>query len=645
MSRTEPLRVANVSGYWGDRMSAAREMLEGGEVDFLTGDYLAELTMLILWKTRQRRPGEGYARTFLTQMEDVLGTCLDRGVKVVANAGGLNSAGMAEDLTQLAERLGLHPKIAYIEGDDVSEKIDGWLADGLDLRHLDTGASLREQGVTPITANVYLGAWGIVEALNGGADVVICPRVTDASVVVGPAAWAFDWARDDWDALAGAVIAGHLVECGPQVCGGNYAFFTEIENPVRPGFPLAEIHPDGSSVITKHPGTPGQISVGTVTAQLLYEVGPTGYLNPDVTAHFDSVTLRQEGPDRVSLSGQKGSPPPDTLKLCLNYHGGFRNSYTTYLTGLDIEEKATFAVDSVFTALGGAEQFDQTDVRLLRTDRPDAELNSEAMAKLTITVKHHDADAVGRRFAAAVNGIGLAIFPGNYNEVVSPQPTEFGVMWPSLVPAALVPQRVIIDGGEPVEVPSLAPHPTAPSAADADADHTDPEPDRPGPDPAHFDSVPSDPDPADGSPAGLPDQHDWSQEPTTVAPLGRLFGARSGDKGGNANIGVWARSDEAYDWLLQTLTPERVHELMPETEGLVVDRYLFPNLRAVNFVVRGILDEGVAATTRPDAQAKSLGEFLRSRPLPLPDLLLEQARTQPPATASPDWAFAPSTPS
>jgi hypothetical protein len=612
MSRTEPLRVANVSGYWGDRLSAAREMLEGGPVDFLTGDYLAELTMLILWKTRLRRPGEGYARTFLTQMEDVLGTCLDRGVKVVANAGGLNPAGLAEDLAKLADGLGLHPKIAYIDGDDVSDKIDGWLADGLELRHLDTDARLSDRGVTPITANVYLGAWGIVEALRAGADVVICPRVTDASVVVGPAAWAFDWARDDFDALAGAVVAGHLLECGPQVCGGNYSFFTEIANPVRPGFPLAEIHPDGSCVITKHPGTPGEISVGTVTAQLLYEVGAPSYLNPDVTAHFDSVTLRQEGPDRVSLRGQRGSAPPDTLKLCLNYHGGFRNSYTTYLTGLDIEQKAKFAVDSVFTALGGAEQFDQTDVRLLRTDRPDAALNSEAMAKLTITVKHHDADAVGRRFAAAVNGIGLAIFPGNYNDVVSPQPTEFGVMWPSLVPAALVPQRVVVDGCDPVEVPSLAPvHVGAPDAGPADADTS------------HGG--------ADGSPAGLPDQREWSQLPTTLAPLGRLFGARSGDKGGNANIGVWARSDEAYDWLLHTLTPDRVHELLPEAEGLVIDRYLFPNLRAVNFVIRGILEEGVAATTRPDSQAKSLGEFLRSRQLPLPDLLLEQARAGHPA--------------
>lgn len=608
MNRTEPLRIANCSGYWGDRLSAAREMLDGGPVDFLTGDYLAELTMLILWKTRQRRPDEGYARTFLTQMEEVLGTCLDRGVRVVANAGGLNPAGMAENLAKLSERLGLRPKIAYIEGDDVSDRIDGWLADGLDLRHLDTGASLRDMGVTPITANVYLGAWGIVQALRDGADVVICPRVTDASVVVGPAAWAFDWSRDDWDALAGAVVVGHLIECGPQVCGGNYSFFNEIPNPVRPGFPLAEVYPDGSSVITKHPGTPGAVSLGTVTAQLLYEVDKPGYLNPDVIAHFDTVLLREDGPDRVRLSGQRGSAPPDTLKVCINYHGGFRNSYTTYLTGLDIDEKARFAIDSVFAAVGGAGQFEHVEECLIRTGNDDATTNAEAMSKLTITVKHHDGDVVGRRFAAAVNGIGLAIFPGNYNEIVSPQPTEFGVMWPTLIPASLVPQRVVSQGRDPVEVSSAAPASVAQGGAVSRA--------RP--------------------PAGL---RDWSTAATTLAPLGRLFGARSGDKGGNANIGVWARSDEAYDWLLQKLTPGCLSRLMPETAGLVIDRYAFANLRAVNFVVRGILGEGVAATTRPDAQAKSLCEFLRSRCMELPIELLDQARSEPPASASPAWAF------
>jgi hypothetical protein len=590
VTRVEPLRVANVSGYYGDRASAAKEMLEGGPVDVLTGDYLAELTMLILWKVRQRRPESGYAHTFLTQMESVLGTCLDRGVKIVANAGGLNPTGLAAELAAIAERLGLHPTIASIDGDDVTDRLEGWLGEGLDLRNMDTGERLAEVGVTPITANVYLGAWGIVEALKAGADVVICPRVTDASVVVGPAAWAFDWARDDWDALAGAVLAGHVLECGTQATGGNYSFFGEIADPVLPGFPLAEIFPDGSSVITKHPGTPGQVSTGTVTAQLLYEIGDPAYLNPDVTTHFDTVRVTDEGDDRVRLSGQKGSPPPETLKVCINYHGGFRNTYTCMIAGLDVEAKAKLAVDSVFAAVGGMDRFESTHVRLVRSDRADATTNDEAVARLSITVKDRDADVVGKRFAAAVNGIGLAIYPGNYNELVSPQATEYGVMWPTLIPASLITQRVVVGTAEPIELSC------APATASAR--------------PAVIEVAPYVP------------TRDWSTEPTKRAPLGRVLGARSGDKGGNANIGVWARSNDAFDWLAQFLTVEKLHELLPETTDFTVDRYELENLRSVNFVVHGILDEGVAATTRPDAQAKSLGEFLRSRLAELPRVLL-----------------------
>lgn len=595
MSRVEPLRIANCSGYYGDRASAAREMLDGGPVDVLTGDYLAELTMLILWKTRQRRPGEGYARTFLSQMEGVLGDCLDRGVKVVANAGGLNPAGLAEDLHALAERLGVHPTIAYIDGDDVSQRLPDWLAAGVDLRSMDTGQSLADVEFEPITANVYLGAWGIVEALRGGADVVICPRVTDASVVVGPAAWAFDWERDDWDALAGAVIAGHLLECGAQVTGGNYSFFEEIDNPVLPGFPLAEMHPDGSFVLTKHSGTPGMVSRGTVTAQLLYEIDRPAYRNPDVTAHFDTVTLSDDGADRVLVRGQRGSPPPAELKVCVNYHGGFRNSYTAMIAGIDVEAKARFAVDSVFAALGGRERFDSTDVRLVRSDRADAETNAEAVARLTITVKDRDGEAVGRPFAAAVNGIGLATYPGNYNEIVSPQATEYGVMWPTLVPASLISQRVVVAGSPPLDLPC-------------------------GPPPDGWSNVaPAKITPAAATPVS---RRDWAAEPTQRGPLGLLLGARSGDKGANANVGVWARSDEAFDWMAQFLTVERLHELLPEAAGLEIERYELANVRALNFVVRGILGEGVAATTRPDAQAKSLGEFLRSRVVELPSVLM-----------------------
>ena len=247
-----PVRIGNCSGFYGDRHSAMREMLAGGELDYLTGDYLAELTMLILGRDRMKHPERGYAKTFLTQLEECLGLARERGVRIVANAGGLNPAGLADAVRALAERLGVSVRVAHVDGDDLSGRAE----------ELGLGK--------PLTANAYLGAWGIVDCLNDGADIVVTGRVTDASVTVGPAAAHFGWQRDDYDRLAGAVVAGHVIECGIQATGGNYSFFTEIPDLTYAGFPLAEIHADGSSVISKHPGTGGLVSVDTVTAQLLY---------------------------------------------------------------------------------------------------------------------------------------------------------------------------------------------------------------------------------------------------------------------------------------------------------------------------------------------------------------------------------------
>ncbi len=381
-----PVRIANCSGFYGDRASAAREMVEGGPIDVLTGDYLAELTMLILWKARQKDPAAGYARTFLGQFEEVIGTCLDRGITIVVNAGGLNPAGLAARLREIAARLGLAPKIAHVEGDDLLGRLGELTEAGHALAHAETGEPLAKAGVTPVTANAYLGGWGIAAALRAGADVVVCPRVTDASLVVGPAAAWHGWGPGDLDELAGAVVAGHVIECGPQATGGNYPFPDELPDWRYPGFPIAEVAADGSSVITKHPGTGGLVSAGTVTAQLLYELAEPEYANPDVIARFDTIRLDADGPDRVRISGTRGRPPPEQLKVALNYLGGYRNTMTMVLTGLDIEEKAARAEAMLFDLLGGRERFAEVDVRLIRTDRPDAPTNEQATAQLRITV-------------------------------------------------------------------------------------------------------------------------------------------------------------------------------------------------------------------------------------------------------------------
>ncbi|MCB0932642.1 MAG: DUF1446 domain-containing protein [Mycobacterium sp.] len=557
------MRIGNCSGFYGDRLSAMREMLTGGKLDYLTGDYLAELTMLILGRDRMKHPERGYARTFLTQLEDCLGLARDNGVRIVVNAGGLNPAGLADAVRALAEKLGIPTAVAHVEGDDL----------------LPRAAELGFPGV--LTANAYLGAWGIVECLNSGADIVVTGRVTDASVVVGPAAAHFGWTRADYDRIAGAVAAGHVIECGAQATGGNYSFFTEIPDLGYAGFPLAEVYEDGSSVITKHPGTGGQVSLGTVTAQLLYEITGARYANPDATARFDTIALSDDGPDRVRISGVRGEPPPPTLKVSLNSIGGFRNSATFVLTGLDIDAKAALLrrqLQAAYTAQPAELQWE-----LARTDRPDADTEQTASALFTCTVRDPDPNKVGRQFSSAAVQLALASYPGFHTTAPPAEAAIYGLFTPGYVPADTVPHEAVHADGSRVAI-----GPAAETLELAAADEP-------------------------GAPEPLPDG------PTRRIPLGTIAGARSGDKGGGANIGLWVRTDDQYRWLANTLTVAKVRELLPEAAELPIQRHLLPRIRAINFVIDGILGKGVAYQARFDPQAKGLGEWLRSRHLDIPE--------------------------
>jgi Acyclic terpene utilisation family protein AtuA len=561
-----PVRIANCSGFYGDRLSAMREMLTGGELDYVTGDYLAELTMLILGRDKMKHPERGYAKTFLTQLEESLGLASDRGVRIVANAGGLNPAGLADAVRALAERLGIPARVAHVEGDD------------LQPRAAELGLG------TPLTANAYLGAWGIVDCLNDGADVVVTGRVTDASVIVGAAAAHFGWDRTDYDPLAGAVVAGHVIECGVQATGGNYAFFTEVPDLSYPGFPLAEIEEDGSSVITKHPGTGGVVSVDTVTAQLLYEITGARYANPDVTARMDTIELADDGPDRVRISGVIGEPPPPTLKVSLNSIGGFRNAMTFVLTGLDIEAKAKLVQRQLESGLTVKPA--ELEWTLARTDHGDADTEETASALLRCVVRDPDPANVGRQFSSAAVELALASYPGFHVTAPPGEGQVYGVFTAGYVDATQVPHVAVHDDGTRAEI--------------ACATDT-------------LELAPADPPP-------LPDP--LAAGPTRRAPLGLIAGARSGDKGGSANIGVWVRTDDQWRWLANTLTVELLKQLLPEAADHDVTRHVLPNLRAVNFVIDGILGQGVAYQARFDPQAKGLGEWLRSRHVDIPESLL-----------------------
>ena len=581
---TRPVRIANCSGFFGDRLSAAREMTDpavtaDSPIDVLTGDWLAELTMLILHKQRSRNAELGYAGTFLTQMEQVLGTCIDQGIKVVTNAGGLNPAGCADKVRELAARLGIDVNVAHIEGDDLMPRVDGLRPQ---LSHLDTGAGLTGE---PVSANAYLGGWGIATALRSGADVVVCPRVTDAALVVGPAAWWHDWARDDWDRLAGAVVAGHVIECGAQATGGNYSWFEQIPDlSLAPGFPIAEVADDGSSVITKHPGTGGLVDAGTVTAQLLYEIGGTDYPNPDVVARFETIELEQLGRDRVRIHGVRGRPAPATTKVCINLEGGWRNRMTFVLTGLRQREKAAWIEDALFTRLGGKDRFDDVDVRLVEAPS-DAPSQEQASGRLHVTVKSHDDRLAGKAFSQACIELALANYPGFFASGTPGDAQSYGVYWPALVVAGEVHETVVLhDGTRTAVAPPLSVMPTSKPHEVTGMTQTA----------------------GSASPVG-------PVGPADGEPLGSLFAARSGDKGGNANVGIWARDDAGFAWLAANLTPDAIHRLLPETAALEVRRHELPNLRALNFVIVGLLGEGVASSTAFDPQAKGLGEYLLSR--------------------------------
>ncbi|MEV0905701.1 acyclic terpene utilization AtuA family protein [Streptomyces hokutonensis] len=565
-SHPAPLRIGNASGFYGDRFDALREMLTGGQLDVLTGDYLAELTMLILGRDRLKDPSAGYARTFLKQLEECLGLAHERGVRIVTNAGGLNPAGLADAVRKLADRLGISVRVAHVEGDDVVARYPGSLA-----------------------AHAYLGGFGIAACLGAGADVVVTGRVTDAALVTGPAVAHFGWGANDYDRLAGAVVAGHVLECGTQATGGNYAFFTEhtAEKLRRPGFPLAEIHEDGSSVITKHPGTGGVVDVGTVTAQLLYETQGARYAGPDVTARLDTVRLGHDGPDRVRIEGVRGEAPPPTLKVGLNRLGGFRNEVTFVLTGLDIERKAALVQEQMDLAFSAAKpRPGELRWDLARTDHADAPTEETASALLRLVVRDADQEVVGRALSAAAVELALASYPGFHVLTPPGKGAPYGVFDDVYVPHGAVDHVAVLHDGRRVAV--------AP-AHDTLVLEDVPQPALPGP-------------PPDG--------------PTARAALGLVAGARSGDKGGNANVGVWARTDEAWRWLAHALTVERFRQLLAETEEFTVTRHVLPNLRALNFVVEGILGEGVAAQHRFDPQAKALGEWLRSRRLDIPEALL-----------------------
>ena len=584
----EVIKIANCSGYYGDELSAAKELVDGGPIDVLTGDYLAELTMAILYGQKiQRGEDKGYVGTFLKQIKDVAASCKEKNIKIVSNAGGLNPRSMAHEIEQILNDLSIDLKVAYIDGDDLMPRMSELQENGESFINIEKEIALDESGCDPLTANAYLGAWGIKEALDNNADIVVCPRVTDAAVVIGPAAWKFNWQRNDYDSLAGALAAGHIIECGCQATGGNYAFFKEIKSFDNVGYPIAEIQKDGSFYITKHPGTGGLVSKGTVTAQLLYEISSPAYINPDVVAHFDTLKIKDIEKDRVYVSGCRGSSPPKDHKVCINLSSGFRNGMEIILTGLDIEEKAKVFTNTLFNSVGGKEQFDEVSIKLHRTDKDDAKTNEEAMASLAISVKSKDPDLVGRLFSAKIIELALSNIPGFFAQGSVKSSGPVIKYWPALINSKYIKEIVHIDGKNIEVIPT--------------------------------------------SQLNLEDIY-YQKEPIKIEKIdikdekeiyfGEIFGTRSGDKGGCANLGVWAKNSQTFSFLYNFLTIDRLKDLLPDLREFKIERYELSNIKSLNFYIYDILQDGVSSNDRKDGQAKSLGEYLRAKKIKVPQNII-----------------------
>lgn len=586
-----PVRVANASGYWGDDPDALARQVRGGALDYITLDFLAEITMVILQRQRERDPRLGYAYDFVSMLAPLLPEIVERRVRIIANAGGVHVAACRDRIADACRAQNVTPALGMVAGDDLMPRLDELLAAGVPFAHLDDGRPLAPLRQHIVAANAYLGAWPIAEALGAGADIVVTGRTTDAALTLGPLVHEHGWSWTDWDRMAAGIVAGHVLECGAQATGGNLTDWQAVTQ-LDVGYPIAEVAADGSFVVTKHAHSGGRVSRASVTEQLLYEIAnPAAYLTPDVSTDFRGLEVRDLEPDRVLVSGARGTPPTDTLKVTVVYRDGWRAVGMALLSGPDVRAKAARLAEMLWHRIGA----DFVDRRAeLVGDRscwgsaaPDVEPNEGIFRA---AVRDPDRKKV-ERFANTLLGLalqapsGLGVFGGR------PAVQEAYGYWPTLVPRDLVAPRIEILRGESRvtrDLPPVPPGEAGPVTAE-----------RP-------------------SPATAP----VASGPTQRVRLRRIAFARSGDKGDHANVGVAARSPVAFAWLREHLPAERVQRFFADLCRGGVERYELGGLRAFNFVLRHALGGGGTLSLRADHQGKTLGQALLTLELDVPESVL-----------------------
>jgi len=573
--------IANCGGFWGDDPTAARRQVEGGPIDYLVMDYLAEVTMAILQKQRRKNPQAGFASDVLVQLRDVLKPCAERGIRIITNAGGVNPLACRAAVERLASELGVadRVRVGVVLGDDIFGDLDALLGGGEPLAHMETGAPLASIREKVLSANVYLGARPVAEALALGANVVICGRVTDTAVTLAPMLHEFGWSDGDWDRIASGIIAGHIIECGTQCTGGNFTDWRKVESFDNIGYPLVEARPDGGFTVTKHPGTGGLVSVHTVSEQLVYEMGSPAYLSPDCVAHFDSIRLAQEGKDRVAVSGIRGGPAPAKLKVSISFEEGYRAFGRLLVSGPDALAKARRVADVFWESVGGEGAYESASTQWIGWDSCHPSVTGAEPGEVLLQVGVRDADEgkINDRFAPQLVPKVLSTIPGITYLSDQGRPRASGVVgyWPALISRERVKSRVLVGDREAPVTSAVAASPARPFA-----------PPRP-------------------LPVSL-----RASGRTRQVPLSRLCLARSGDKGDTCNVGVIGRSAEIYGWMVATLTPAFVKERFGAICRGSVERFEVGNLLALNFLLHESLGGGGTLSLLVDAQGKTYAQFL-----------------------------------
>ena len=575
------LRIGNASGYWGDDLTVLRRQIEGGPLDFVSLDFLAEITMSILQKQRDRDPSAGFARDFVDQMDEVMASALERGVVVISNAGGVAPGACADAILERVRARGLDPRIGVVAGDDLLDRLPRWHEEGVDLSNMDDGRAFDTVADRVSSANAYFGAAPVVRALEMGAEMIVTGRVTDTGITLAPMIQRFGWATDDWDRLAAGIVAGHVLECGAQSTGGNFTDWRRVPDFDRIGYPICEMHEDGSFVLTKHEGTGGMVSVETIKEQLLYEMGdPHRYITPDVVVDFSSIRLESDGPDRVRVWGVKGAAPTEFLKVSVSHSEGYKASGAVIVSGPEARAKCEAFADILWNRVP---RYEQTLTEYVGADATWGPLSPGAEANeiyLRFGARDHDAAKL-KEFSKMLPALILSGPPGVAVTGGRPRVQEVVAYWPMLVPRERCTAEVTVvsgSGEESAEVTFTGP--TGPGACE-------------------------------GTDTAIAEAPAPSGE-TVTAPLRRVAHGRSGDKGDTCNIGVIARHPALYGWMRDTLTAAWVKERFTGIAHGDVERFEVPNLDALNFLLHESLGGGGTLALKIDAQGKTLSHALLS---------------------------------